>query len=127
MKKFLLFMFVMFFVCLDANATTTVVFGNTGRPAYRVTGAYRSTRPIHNFGSNAGFTPANIRRAQIRQRAINREKAMTRAMARQIASGYSGQQSTTTAQRPTQISRFNKNYKISAQKTSTRNGVIYYN
>lgn len=125
MKKFLLMVLVIFFTCLDANATTQVFFGNTGQPSYRVSGAYRSTSSVHRFGTNAGFAPQNIRRAQIRNRVINRQKAMTRS-AKQCCRRYNTTAHTRTSA-PAQISRFNKNYKISTQKTVTRNGVTYYN
>lgn len=125
MKKFLLIFLVILLTCLDANATTQVFFGNTGRPSYRVSGAYRSTTSVHRFGTNAGFAPQNIRRAQVRNRAIQRQKAMTRA-ARQYAGNYHNTGYSRPIQ-PAQISRFNKNYKISTQKPVIRNGVTYYN
>lgn len=125
MKKFVLLFLVIMFTCIDVNASTQVFFGNTGRPSYRVSGAYRSTTSVHRFGTNAGFAPQNIRRAQVRNRAIARQKAMTRG-ARQYANNYNNTAYSRPIQ-PAQMSRFNKNYKISTQRAITRNGVTYYN
>lgn len=127
MKKFLLMVFVIFFTCIEANATSQVFFTNTGRPSYRVSGAYRSVRPMHNFGSNARFAPTSAaHRAQIRNRAIQRHKAMPRSMAQRYPNRY-GVPNTPARQMAAQPSRLNKNYTISTQKTYSRNGITYYN
>ena len=60
------------FSCVPANATYQVFFNAGGVPISRAYGG-GMRRSINNFGSNAGFTPRNIRREQARRRAIARE------------------------------------------------------
>lgn len=112
MKKFIATVLLLMFTSLSANATTQVFFGNTGRPVSYSRGFHRSS--MHNFGSNAAFTPANRAYAGFRNRQIKRQKAITKAIA-------------ATAQRsmPSTLSR---NYTPTRTTTSyTRDGITYYN
>lgn len=125
------------FTSLSANATYSVHFGNTGRPAFTSHGG-GLRRPMHSFGSNAAFTPANRRYAGIRNRAIQREKAITRAISSMGSrnyyanSGYGGRGYSsyyrTASTNTVEPSRLNKNYTPSkVTKSYTRNGITYYN
>ena len=112
------------------------IYGAGGRqPIARVSRG--QVHSIHNFGSNALFTPQNASRAGARNRAIAREKAMTRAIAncgsRRVGYGYGGrygygaQVAETVHVAPVEISRFDKNYKIGTPKSYTKNGITYFN
>lgn len=138
MKKIILTVLVILFSTMSVNAAE-YIYGAGGRqPIARI--SHGQVRPIHNFGSNALFTPQNAIRAGARNRAIAREKAMTRAIAncgtRRVGYGYGygggygygAQVATQTARTaPVEISRFDKNYKISTPKSYTRNGITYFN
>ncbi len=136
MKKIILTVLVILFSTMSVNAAE-YIYGAGGRqPIARV--SHGQVRSIHNFGSNALFTPQNAIRAGARNRAIAREKAMTRAIANygtgRVGYGYGGgygygtQVATQTARTaPVEISRFDKNYKISTPKSYTRNGITYFN
>ncbi len=113
MKKFLAVLFILLLTTGDAFATVQVNFNNAGARSSVSHGA-RAPRYAHNFGRNAAFLPSNRAYAGTRNRQIQREKAMTRAIA-----SYSQQ---------AQVSRFDKNYTVTTtQKTYTRGGVTYYN
>ena len=73
MKKFIATVLLLMFTSLSANATTQVFFGNTGRPVSYSRGFHRSS--MHNFGSNAAFTPANRAYAGFRNRQIKTTKS----------------------------------------------------
>lgn len=141
MKKIILTVLVILFSTMSVNAAE-YIYGAGGRqPIARVSRG--QVHSIHNFGSNALFTPQNASRAGARNRAIAREKAMTRAIAncgsRRVGSGYGygygygsrygyGAQVAETAHvAPVEISRFDKNYKISPPKSYTKNGITYFN
>lgn len=135
MKKIILTVLVILFSTMSVNATE-YIYGAGGRqPIARVSRG--QVHSIHNFGSNALFTPQNASRAGARNRAIAREKAMTRAIAncgnRRVGYGYGsrygyGAQVAETAHvAPVEISRFDKNYKISTPKSYTKNGITYFN
>lgn len=114
MKKFLTLLFVLLFVSGEAFATVEVRFNNAGS---RKSVAYGASAPkfAHNFGSNAAFTPEYGRSAGAKSRQIQREKALTQAIASNAASAGA-------------LSRFDKNYTITKTKsTYTRGGVTYYN
>lgn len=135
MKKFLLTVLLIMFTSLSANATYSVSFGNTGRPAF-VSHGGGMPRSMHNFGSNAAFTPRNRVYAGIRNREIQRQKAVTRAI-RSMASqncgnsNYNYQRTMGTTRNSVavqnQVSRFDRNYTVRTQKSYTRGGVTYYN
>lgn len=135
MKKIILTVLVILFSTMSVNAAE-YIYGAGGRqPIARVSRG--QVHSIHNFGSNALFTPQNASRAGARNRAIAREKAMTRAIAncgsRRVGYGYGsrysyGAQVAETAHvAPVEISRFDKNYKISTPKSYTKNGITYFN
>lgn len=133
MKKFLAVLFILLFTAGDAFATVEVRFNNAGARRSIQYGAH-SPRSAVNFGRNAAFTPASTRAAGIRQRQFARERAMTRALARNTyqtggcggRGGYSQNIASSVTQ--TTPSRFDKNYTVStAKKTYTRGGVTYYN
>lgn len=134
MKKFLLTVLLIMFTSLSANATYSVSFGNTGRPAFVSHGGM--SRSMHNFGSNAAFTPRNRAYAGIRNREIQRQKAVTRAISSMAAQNYgnsnynyqrtmNGTRNSVAVQN--QVSRFDRNYTVKTQKSYTRGGVTYYN
>jgi hypothetical protein len=134
MKKFILALMI-FTLCsinTTANATTQVSYNNAGAISSIRCGAYKSV-PVHNFGSNAAFTPRYAAMAGQRNRAIQREKAMTRAMANQYRhNGYNNNKNLSTNTAATsvgtnQISRFSKDYTIATPKSYNKNGVTYYN
>jgi hypothetical protein len=132
MKKFILalMVFTLCSISTTAMATTQVSFNNAGAMSTIRHGAYRTT-PAHNFGSNAAFLPRNAALTSQRNRAAQREKAMTRAMANQYRNnGYNRNISANTSAAPVatqQISRFSKDFTIAPQKSYTKNGVTYYN
>ncbi len=124
---------MLLFVQCQANAygTVQVFYGNTG-VSHSVSHGAGPRMSTSNFGSNALFTPTNARLAGERNRYIQRQKAMTRAMERTMANNnmmnpmprYSN--TVSTVQQP-QMSRFSKDYRISAPQKTTRGGVTYYN
>ena len=135
MKKIILTVLVILFSTISVNAAE-YIYGAGGRqPIARVSRG--QVHSIHNFGSNALFTPQNASRAGARNRAIAREKAMTRAIAncgsRWVGYGYGGrygygaQVAETEHVAPVEISLFDKNYKISTPKSYTKNGITYFN
>ncbi|MBQ8459776.1 hypothetical protein IJ541_06710 [bacterium] len=125
MKKFLLTCLVVFFSCLSANASSQVFYGAGGRPSHVSVGggAYRS---INNFGSNALFAPQNVREAGRRQMARKFANAQIQAMTNQGRYGDGGIHSGMVMPKRIEISRFDKNYKISTGKSYTKNGVTYF-
>lgn len=128
MKKLVLFFLLLMFSSMSANATSYVHYGVGNRPMRVTHGGYH-TRSVHQFGSNAMFTPQSAREAGIRNRAIAREKAVTRAIANrgcQNATNLPIVTGNITKPAPVQISRFDKNYQISSGKSYTRNGITYY-
>lgn len=112
MKKFIVLILVMLFTAINAEATTTVFYGNAGRPIYRSHGAaYRTS--ANRFGSNAAFTPANRTMAGRSMRMGQYQKAITRSVA--VSS-------------PRNCSTLNRNYvPHTATSSYTRNGITYYN
>lgn len=134
MKKFLLTILMIMLTSLSANATYSVHFGNTGRPAFAVHGG-TMRRSINTFGSNAAFTPENRALAGQRMRAIARERAITKAIGSMGNYGntyarggynraYSYRAASTVAVEP---SRFSKDYTPRTQRSYTRDGITYYN
>ena len=137
MKKFFVLLFVFLLTMGNAFAFTEVRFNNTGRATHSHRGAMRPASA--SFGQGALFTPRNRAIAGRRNRMAERQRAMTHAMRNMynqqsmngqsaaMQNGTSPQLKSTSA-RPTNISRFNKNYKISVQtKSRTNNGITYYN
>ncbi len=137
MKKVLVMLVMVLFSCVPANATYQVFFNAGGVPISRAHGG-GMRHSINNFGSNAGFTPQNIRREQARRRAVAREEAITNAinaMGRNnsynggmngMYSNYSPRATSRTA--VVEQSRFDRNYTPARTTRSyTRNGVTYYN
>ena len=138
MKKIILTVLVIMLSTIPANAAE-YIYGAGGRqPIARV--QHGQMRPIHNFGSNALYTPQNAMRAGARNRAIAREKAMTRAIANSCTrragygynrgygySNYGTQVATQATPAPVELSRFDKNYRISTPKSYTKNGITYFN
>lgn len=139
MKRFLLLLLLFMFTSLSAQATYSVHFGNTGRPAFRSHGGgmYRS---VNRFGSNAAFTPANRRYAGVRNRAIQRDKAITKAISSMgtrnyninSGSGYGGSGSSSYYRAANiatvEPSRLSKNYTpAKTKKIYTKDGITYYN
>lgn len=138
MKKVLVMLVMLLFSCVPANATYQVFFNAGGVPVSRAYGG-GMRHSINNFGSNAGFTPRNIRREQARRRAVAREEAITNAI-NSIGrnNGYNGmnsrmyanysQRSVSRTAVVEQQSRFDRNYTPArTTKSYTRNGVTYYN
>lgn len=72
MKKFLTITLILTISSLSANATTQVFYGNTGVPSHATYNG-RYNKSVDNFGSNAGFTPQNIRRQKAIERAQRHE------------------------------------------------------
>ena len=138
MKKVLVMLVMVLFSCVPANATYQLFFNAGGVPISRAYGG-GMRRSINNFGSNAGFTPRNIRREQARRRAIARENAITNAinsMGRNnsynggMNSGMYANYSQRSVNRTAVVeqSRFDRNYTPARTTRSyTRNGVTYYN
>ena len=122
MKKLILTVLVLLLTTTTANATYHVHYMNTGAVSHS---HYGAPRPISaSFGRNAAFTPAG--RARIAS--TRRHYAHLRGEQARCANCYNKRPVISTASRaPMEISRFNKNYKITAQKTYTRNGITYYN
>ena len=129
MKKVLLTIFLIMFTSLSANATYSVHFGNTGRPAFAVHGGM-VRRSINTFGSNAAFLPSNRALAGQRQRAIARERAITRALS-SMGNPYAGRCNRTYSYNANAVavepSRFSRDYTPRTQKSYTRDGITYYN
>ncbi len=139
MKKVLVMLVMVLFSCVPANATYQVFYNAGGVPISRAHGG-GMRHSINNFGSNAGFTPQNIRREQARRRAVAREEAITNAinamgrnnnynngMNPRMYANYSPRSTSRTAV-VEQQSRFDRNYTpVRATKTYTRNGITYYN
>lgn len=72
MKKILVTLVLIGFTTISANASTSVYYGNTGVPIGKTVGT-GSMESMNNFGSNAGFTPANIRKQEAIERAKRHE------------------------------------------------------
>ncbi len=138
MKKVLVMLVIVLFSCVPANATYQVFFNAGGVPTSRAYGG-GMRHSINNFGSNAGFTPRNIRREQARRRAVAREEAFTKAISSMGNNGYNNgmnprmyanysQRSVSRTAVVDQQSRFDRNYTPArSTKSYTRNGVTYYN
>lgn len=123
MKKFILTLLALLITSTTANATYHVHYMNTGAVSHS---HYGAPRPVSaSFGRNAAFTPAN----RARLATTRRHYAHLRGEQAKCANCYNKRPVITTAasHAPVEISRFNKNYKITAQKTYTRNGITYYN
>lgn len=123
MKKFLLTLLVILLTSTTAHATYHVHYMNTGAVSHS---HYGAPRPISaSFGRNAAFTPAN----RARLAATRRHYAHLRGEQPRCANCYNRKPviTTTASRAPIEVSRFNKNYKITSQKPYTRNGITYYN
>lgn len=121
----------MLLTCNGAFAYGEFHYGALGR-----TGGM--SRP--SFGSNAAFLPRNRQAIASRVRQVKRYNAETYAIRNRnnfnfninsnTGNGNSRMMSSTMASRTTsstQPSRFNRSYKISTQKSYTKNGITYYN
>lgn len=138
MKKVLVLLVMILFSCVPVNASYQVFYNAGGVPISRAYGG-GMRHSINNFGSNALFTPQNIRREQARRRAIAREEAITNAinsmgknnrynggMNPRMYSNYTPRSTSRTA--VVEQSRFDRNYTPTRTTRSyTRNGVTYYN
>lgn len=126
MEKSLIIFAIMVFSTVSAQAYE-VHYSITGHPSYVSYGGGAYTRSINNWGTNALFTPQNRIAAGRRMRA--REFAKTYAQTRGQRLNHMGGYSPavrTVQQKQLEISRFDKNYKISSGKNYTRNGITYY-
>jgi len=134
MKKILAVLFILLFTAGDAFATIEVRYNNAG-VRHSVTYGAHAPRSAVRFGTNAAFTPANAHYAGTRNREIQRQRAVTRAIdaygrsyARpRNAQYYGGYNSIASTVNEAPISRYSKNYTVKAQRSYTRNGVTYYN
>ncbi len=124
MKKFLLTLLIFGLTTTVANATYHVHYSNTGAVASSHRGAPRHISST--FGRNAAFTPAN--RARLAAVRRQRQYARLRGECGNCPNNYNRQPlvATTVSTTP-EISRFSKSYKITPQKSYTRNGITYYN
>ncbi len=128
MKKILTVLFLIYFSCLSANATEMVSF-MAGRPMH-VMNSSGQRRSVHNFGSNAAFLPHNIAATAQRNRAAQREKAITRAI-----NSYANKNNAyanalnnnrvSIGNTPSRLDRSNS--RQPARKTYSRGGITYYN
>lgn len=121
MKKIILTVLLIAFTAMSAEATTFVRY-NPGGSVVSVRRGYHN--PTASFGSNARFTPANrriVRRPArpARPYRCRYEDCYGRRGARTVVNGSRRIESAP-------MSRFNKNYTISTQKSYTRNGITYY-
>ncbi len=114
-------LFLIYFSCLSANATEMVSFMG-GRPMH-VMNSSGQRRSVHNFGSNAAFLPHNIARTAQRNRAAQREKAITRAI-----NSYANALNNNKVSIQNNPSRLDRSSSIQpARKTYSRGGITYYN
>jgi len=136
MKKLLTLVLIFLLATCDGVLATTSVRYNNAGARMTISRGTRAPRSAVTFGRNAGFTPAYRRAAGRRMRAIERHKAITRAIANQGCPGmypnrYPNRYPVmyySQSNAPIEISRFNRNYTITpVQKSYTRNGITYYN
>lgn len=128
MKKILTVLFLIYFSCLSANATEMVSFMG-GRPMH-VMNSSGQRRSVHNFGSNAAFLPHNIARTAQRNRAAQREKAITRAINSYANknNAYANALNNNKVSIGNNPSRLDRSSSIQpARKTYSRGGITYYN
>ncbi len=128
MKKILTVLFLIYFSCLSANATEMVSFMG-GRPMH-VMNSSGQRRSVHNFGSNAAFLPHNIAATAQRNRAAQREKAITRAINSYANknNAYANALNNNKVSISNTPSRLDRSNSIQpARKTYSRGGITYYN
>ena len=131
MKKIFLGLFFILFTVLSSDASIVVNYGAGGVPMSAQSGMRRmSVDNIHyGFGRNAIAMP----RATLAQRTYRNSRCRNPRCRNSIAGNYPYDNYAgvvpiqgTTVSAP--VSRFNRNYKISAPRsTYTRNGITYYN
>lgn len=131
MKKLLLVFFTVLFTTLSSNAAAIVSYGPGGVPLSMQLGPkkYSVVGDYYHFGENALASPQNIARQRMRR--INNQIRRRNT----IAEGYvptiknsAGVLPSAPVEYTRSISRFNRNYRISApRKSYTRNGITYYN
>ena len=135
MKRFILILAMLLLTNVSANAVYYTGVGGIGRPTHVMSHSGRMVS-INNFGSNAAFLPQNRIAAgqRIRMRNAYKNYAHMRGNDRFARPyGYYGNYYQGTGynninmNRPTQISRLDKNYQIPmTRKSYTRNGVTYF-
>ena len=135
MKRFILILAVLLLTNVSANAVYYRSIGGIGHPTHVMTPSGQM-RSLNNFGSNAAFLPHNRVAAGQRMRMREHMKYARTYNHDRFARPYGyygnyyrgmGYNNGVNMNKPTQISRLDKNYQVPmAKKLYTRNGVTYF-
>ena len=134
MKRLLILLVCIFFTALNANASTTVYYQNTGVPLYIQRGAGPRVS-IHSIQSNPHYRPMayrnNFSHPYGMQRYARNRYAQPRGVNQinnnHIVIGNVPPKPVAPAVNSVPVSRLNKGYKPRSVRSYSRNGMVYYN